>query len=59
MEAQCVSATQVEIVSQTPAKSYKVEDVSAAAVVFKHGNSRVRMAVTCSGGEPSVATSPQ
>lgn len=61
VQARCVSAGRVEVVTWEPVKPYKVDEIAAgpattAVVVFKHGGDRVRMAATCSGGVPSVTT---
>jgi serine/threonine-protein kinase len=63
IEARCTNAGRARLVAWTPNQPYKVERVSAgpavaAAIVFKHGNSRIRMTVTCQAGSPSVATTP-
>jgi tRNA A-37 threonylcarbamoyl transferase component Bud32 len=59
VRAICPSATTAELLSWTPTKPYKVDDVnpgpgSAPTVVFRHGNRLVQMTVTCSAGVPST-----
>ena len=60
VQATCPSATTAQLLSWTPTKPYKVDSVSegpatAAVVVFRHGNRRTQMTVTCSAGVPSTA----
>jgi serine/threonine-protein kinase len=55
----CPSPGTAELLSWTATRPYRVEQVSAgpaaaAVVVFKHGNVRSRMTVTCYGGVPST-----
>ena len=57
--ATCPTATTALLESWTPTKPYKVDDVSpgpaeSAVVVFRHGNRRVQMTVTCSAGIPAT-----
>jgi hypothetical protein len=59
VRATCPSASTAKLLSYAPTKPYKVNDVdkgpgSSAYAVFKHGNSLVRLTVTCSGGVPSA-----
>ncbi|MEU8612908.1 septum formation initiator, partial [Actinoplanes sp. NPDC048791] len=59
VRATCPSASTAKLLSWSPTKPYKVNDVdegpgSSAYAVFKHGNRLVRLTVTCSGGIPSV-----
>ncbi len=59
VRATCPSPATVQLLSWTATKPYKVQDVdagpaSSALVVYKHGNRRVEMTVTCSGGVPSA-----
>ncbi|MEU8229018.1 protein kinase [Actinoplanes sp. NPDC048967] len=59
VRATCPSASTVKLLSWSPTKPYKVNDVdegpgSSAYAVFKHGNDLVRLTVTCSGGIPSA-----
>jgi serine/threonine-protein kinase len=61
VRATCPSSSTAELLSWSATKPYKVNDVdqgpaASTAVVFKHGNRLVRMAVTCSGGVPSGST---
>jgi serine/threonine-protein kinase len=63
IEARCTAVGRARLVAWAPTQPYKVERVSAgpaaaAVIVFKHGNSRIRMTVTCQGGSPSVDTVP-
>jgi serine/threonine-protein kinase len=60
VRATCPSATTAQLLSWTPTKPYKVNDVTpgpaaAPAVVFRHGNRLVQMTVTCSAGVPSTS----
>ncbi|MFI5907977.1 serine/threonine-protein kinase [Dactylosporangium sp. NPDC051541] len=60
--AECTGSGQAHVTGAAPTKPYKVDDeqpgpAAAASVTFKHGNRRVTMTVTCSGGTPSVAVS--
>ena len=60
VRATCPAATTAELLSWTPTKPYKLQEVdagpaTAAAVVFRHGNRRVQMTVTCSAGVPSTS----
>ncbi|MDT5031840.1 MAG: eukaryotic-like serine/threonine-protein kinase [Actinoplanes sp.] len=59
--ATCPTVATAQLLSWGANKPYKVQKVEAGPsaapfVVFRHGNSRVRMTVTCSGGEPSATT---
>ena len=59
VRAACTTLVTAKLVSWTPAEKYKVDDVEegpslAPRVVFKHGNDRVRMTVTCVAGIPST-----
>jgi serine/threonine-protein kinase len=61
VRAACTTLVTAKLVSWTPAKKYKVDDVEegpslAPRVVFKHGNDRVRMTVTCVAGIPSAVS---
>nr|BFE75000.1 hypothetical protein GCM10020092_083010 [Actinoplanes digitatis] len=61
MRAVCQAAGTAQLLSWTATKPYKVDEVeagpaSAAVAVFRHGNERVRMTVTCAGGVPSHTT---
>lgn len=63
IEARCTPVGKARLVAWAPNQPYKVERVSAgpalaAVIVFRHGNSRIRMTVTCQGGSPSAATLP-
>jgi eukaryotic-like serine/threonine-protein kinase len=60
VRATCPSPGTAQLLSWTPARSYRVDELSpgpaaAAAVVFRHGNQRIRMTVTCSGGVPATS----
>jgi serine/threonine-protein kinase len=62
VRATCPSPGTAELLSWSPTKPYKLEDVNegpaqAATAVFRHGNRYVRMTVTCSGGVPSADVS--
>ncbi|AGL20613.1 serine/threonine-protein kinase [Actinoplanes sp. N902-109] len=54
--ARCTTATQPDLISWDPAKSYKTDTVTTTAVTFKHGNTRIRMTVTCTTGTPTATT---
>jgi serine/threonine-protein kinase len=61
VRATCPTAGTAQLLSWTPVTPYKVDEVdagpaSAVVAVFKHGNQRVRMTVTCGGGVPSHTT---
>ncbi|WP_412737233.1 protein kinase domain-containing protein [Krasilnikovia sp. MM14-A1259] len=61
VEASCADG-QARLVSWSPVKPYKVDGVDAgpadaATIVFKHGNQRITMTVTCRNGSPSAAVS--
>ena len=61
-EAQVEWVTTTELLSWAPATSYRVDTynagpAAAASITFKHGNTAVRMIVTCAGGVPSATTS--
>ncbi|MBB4765236.1 protein kinase [Amorphoplanes digitatis] len=61
VRAVCQAAGTAQLLSWTATKPYKVDEVeagpaSAAVAVFRHGNERVRMTVTCAGGVPSHTT---
>ena len=61
VRATCPSASTAQLLSWSPTKPYKVNEVdegpaASAVVVFKHGNRLVRMTVTCSEGIPSSST---
>jgi serine/threonine-protein kinase len=58
VRATCPGPATAEILSAEPARSYKLSTVdtdpgSSPTAVFKHGNSRVTMTVTCDAGVPS------
>jgi serine/threonine-protein kinase len=59
VRADCPSPATARLLSWSPARTYRVEEVSEgpaaeAVAVFRHGSERVRMTVTCSGGVPST-----
>ncbi|RZU49982.1 serine/threonine-protein kinase [Krasilnikovia cinnamomea] len=61
VEAQC-SQGQAQLLSWNPVKPYKVDGVDAgpaqaASIVFRHGNRRIHMTVTCGSGGPSAEVS--
>lgn len=61
VRATCTSLVTAKLLSWTPTKPYKVDDVEegpsvTTRVVFKHGNDRVRMTVTCIAGVPSAVS---
>ncbi len=60
VRATCPSPGTAHLLSWSATKPYKVDQISegpasAAVAVFKHGNRRARMTVTCTGGVPSTA----
>ncbi|GAA2848790.1 hypothetical protein Acy02nite_01510 [Actinoplanes cyaneus] len=60
--ATCPSDATAELLSWTPARTYKVDEVDpgpgpAPAVSFKHGSSVITMTVACSDGVPTASTS--
>jgi hypothetical protein len=63
VEARCTAAGKATLVAWAPKDPYKVQRVNAgptlaAVIVFRHGQSRIRMTVTCSAGVPAVVTLP-
>jgi serine/threonine-protein kinase len=59
--ATCPTVDTAKLLSWSAVRPYKVQKVAAGpaattGVVFKHGNSRLRVTVTCSGGQPSATT---
>ncbi|GAB1694166.1 serine/threonine-protein kinase [Krasilnikovia sp. M28-CT-15] len=61
VEASCDQG-QARLVSWSPVKPYKVDGVDAgpseaASIVFRHGNRRVQMTVTCGSGGPTAEVS--
>ena len=60
--ATCPTAGTAQILSATPIAPYKLKTIDTApgpspAVLFKHGNTRIVMTVTCSSGVPTATTS--
>jgi len=63
IEARCNAAGKATLVAWAAKDPYKVSRIKpgpavTAAIVFKHGASRIRMSVTCVDGTPSVVTQP-
>jgi len=63
IEARCDAADKATLVAWAAKDPYKVSRIkpgpaATAAIVFKHGASRIRMSVTCADGVPSVVTAP-
>jgi hypothetical protein len=61
LRATCTGQGQAQILSATPARSYKLENYDsgpapAPNAAFRHGNTTLVMTVTCTDGEPSAAT---
>ncbi|BFU42617.1 protein kinase domain-containing protein [Krasilnikovia sp. MM14-A1004] len=61
VEASC-NQGQAQLLSWSPVKPYKVDGVDAgpaeaASIVFRHGNRRIQMTVTCGSGGPSAEVS--
>ncbi|MBL7259484.1 serine/threonine-protein kinase [Paractinoplanes lichenicola] len=61
LTATCPSPATAEILTYQARKPFKVQSAgtgpsAAPAVTFKHGNAVTTMTVTCSGGQPAMAT---
>jgi hypothetical protein len=63
VHATCTPDRLAQLLSWTPARSYKVDRVdpgpaTSATIVFRHGTNTVQMIVTCPDGVPSATTVP-
>jgi serine/threonine-protein kinase len=61
VRAECAAPGVAHLLSWTPARTYRVEQVSpgpaaVTRVTFKHGTEFATMTVTCAGGIPSADT---
>jgi hypothetical protein len=63
IEARCTAVGEAKLVTWAAKPPYQVERVNpepvpTAVIVFRHAASRIRTAVTCAAGSPTVVTLP-